>query len=68
MSMIRCSRCDKYLDSDFHDIVEDPKTGWELMCLIHAEEDAEDGITQAQSITQSQYADTVNPLIRADNG
>lgn len=58
MSMIRCSRCDKYLDSDFHDIVEDPKSGWELMCLIHAEEDAEDGI----------YSDTVNPLIRPENG
>jgi hypothetical protein len=30
------------LDSDFVEVVEDPKTGWELMCLIHAEEDAED--------------------------
>lgn len=42
MSMFRCSRCEKYLDSDFVEVVEDPKTGWELMCLIHAEEDAED--------------------------
>jgi hypothetical protein len=41
MSLIICSRCDKFVDSDRVDCVTDPKATDEMMCLIHEEDEEE---------------------------
>lgn len=56
MSLIICSRCDKFVDSDFVDCVTDPKATDEMMCLIHEEDDEVD-----------QYANTTANLVRPQN-
>jgi hypothetical protein len=47
MSLIICSRCDKFVDSDRVDCVNDPKAPDEMMCLIHEEDDEVEVTTAA---------------------
>lgn len=41
MSIFYCNRCGCTRDSDWVEVVDDPKNKHELMCLDHQEEDDE---------------------------